>query len=472
VSNSLPSFNVGGLASGLDTNTIVSQLMSIERNPQVLLHQRQLVEQARQAALKDVQSRVQNLQSAIAGLGDASAWADVQSVESSDETKLVGTRIGGAAPGAYTLTVSQLARAAQATQQTGASAASADGTLTFALGSGSAVSVNITAGDSLDTIASRINGTTDIPVYATVVNGSKLVISGKQTGATNAITVGGSLAADFGFSETMAAQDAKYTLNGGAEQSSASNTITNAIVGVSVTLKAPTTSPASIVVGAPAPDTDAIQKKIQDLVDQYNSTVDFIHGKLTEKKVVNPTTDDDRAKGVLNGDSQLDGLLNSLRAAVGDLVQGRPNDMQALSQVGLSTGKTTGGGALDQDAIEGKLTLDTTKLADALSTRLSDVKALFSNATGTYATEGLAQRLHGVVDPWVVGSGTSSAIFDSRISSEQSMIDELVKQQSDMDVRLNDREAALRQKFTAMETALSQIQSQGNWLLGQLAQLR
>jgi len=186
---------------------------------------------------------------------------------------------------------------------------------------------------------------------------------------------------------------------------------------------------------------------------------------------VNPTTDDDRAKGVLRGDSQLDSLLNSLRSTFGDLVQGRPSDMQALSQVGLSTGKTTGSGALDQDAIEGKLTLDTTKLSDALNTRLSDVKALFSNATGSYATEGLAQRLHRVVDPWVVGSGTSTAIFDSRISSEQSIIDGLVKQQSDMDVRLNERETALRQKFTAMETALSQIQSQGNWLMGQLAQL-
>jgi flagellar hook-associated protein 2 len=471
VSASLPNFNVGGLASGLDTNTIVSQLMAIERNPQVLLHQRQLVEEARQQALQDVQTRVQNLQSAIAGIGDAATWADVQTVESSDQTKLVGVRTGGAAPGAYTLTISQLARAAQATQQTAATAASADGTLTFSVGSGSTVSVDVTSGDSLDTIAGRINGTTDIPVYATVAGG-KLVISGKTTGAANTITVGGTLAADFGFTETMAAQDAKYTLNGGAEQSSASNTLTDAVVGVTLTLKSTTTSAVSITVGAPSPDTESIQAKIQDLVDQYNSTIDFVQQKLTEKKVPNADNDADRAKGVLRGDTQLEGLLRSLRAAFSDLVQGRPGDLQTLSQVGLSTGKTTGSGALDKDAIEGKLTLDSAALADKLSTRLSDVKALFSNLTGDYATEGLAQRLHRVVDPWVVGSGSSAAIFDSRLSSEQSMIDSLVKQQSDMDVRLTAREAALRQKFTAMETALSQIQQQGNWLLGQLAQLQ
>jgi flagellar hook-associated protein 2 len=187
--------------------------------------------------------------------------------------------------------------------------------------------------------------------------------------------------------------------------------------------------------------------------------------------VPNASTDADRAMGVLRGDSQLESLLRSLRQAFGDLVEGRPTALQALSQVGLSTGKTTGSGALDQSAIEGHLTLSSSKLAEQLNAHLSDVKALFTNVTGSYASEGLAQRLHGIVDPWVLGSGTAPAIFTSRLSSEQTMIDSLSKQQSDMDSALAAREAAMRQKFTAMETALSQLQSQGTWLSGQLAQL-
>ena len=332
------------------------------------------------------------------------------------------------------------------------------------------MSVDLKSGDTLDTIASKVNGTSGIPVYATVVDG-KLVISGKTTGAANTISVGGSLAADYGFTQTLAPQDAKYTVNGGAEQSSASNTLTSAIVGVTLTLKAAFATPVSITVGSPAPNTSAIQSKIQDFVDQYNSTIDFVHGKLTEQKVAQPQNDSDRAKGVLNGDSQLEGLLRSLRQAVGDLVQGRPSDLQALSQAGLSTGKTTGTGTLNQDAIEGKLSLDTTALGDLLAARLSDVKALFTNVTGSYASEGLAQRLHGIVDPWVTGVGSSGAVFDSRIASEQSTIDALKKQQSDMDVSLAAKEAALRSKFTAMETALSQLQAQGTWLAGQISKL-
>src|SRR5204863_8574528 len=92
-----PNFNVGGLASGLDTNTIISQLMSIEAQPKVRLQQKVQVEQARQSALKDVQTRLQNLKTALAGLTDASTWGDQQTAESTDSTKVGVRRVSGAA---------------------------------------------------------------------------------------------------------------------------------------------------------------------------------------------------------------------------------------------------------------------------------------------------------------------------------------------------------------------------------------
>ena len=111
ITDATPNFNVGGLASGLDTNTIVSQLMSIERQPQVRLAQRQTVEAARQQALRDVNTRVLNLQTAIAGLRDVGTWGDQQSVDSSDPTHVTATRTGGAAAGGYQIGITQLARA-------------------------------------------------------------------------------------------------------------------------------------------------------------------------------------------------------------------------------------------------------------------------------------------------------------------------------------------------------------------------
>jgi flagellar hook-associated protein 2 len=255
-------------------------------------------------------------------------------------------------------------------------------------------------------------------------------------------------------------------VNGGAEQTSSSNTIKDGIVGTTLTLKAQTAS-TTITVGAPGPDSDAVTAKIKGFIDQYNSTIDFIQGKLKEQKVVNPTTDDDRAKGVLASDPGLSQLLSKLRTAVADIVSGRPAATQTLSQVGLSTGKTTGGGSVNQDAVAGKLTLDETMLTDQLAAHFSDVKALFTNITGSYATEGLAQRLSDNLATYTSANG----ILASRIASEDSLISSYKKRSADLDVRLDEREKALRAKFTAMETALSQAQQQGNWLAGQLSGL-
>jgi flagellar hook-associated protein 2 len=465
-SGSSPLFNISGLASGIDTNSIVSQLMTIERQPQVRLQQQQTVEAARQQALRDVNTRLSNLQDAIAGLRDVSTWADQQEVDSSDSSHVTATRTGGAAAGGYQIAVTQLARAAQMTQGTSATAASADGTLTIGVGTGTAINVAISSGDSIQTVADKINGSSDSQVYASVVNG-KLVLSGKVTGSTNTISVTGSSAAGFGFTQTQSPLDASYSIDG-AGKTSSSNIVTDGLAGVTLTLKGVTASPVSVTVGAPGPDTDAIQSKIQAFVDQYNSTIDFIQGKLNEKPVANPQTDADRVKGVLYGDSGLEDLLSNLRSAISLPVAGRPSNLSMLSQVGVSTGAAVGSGALNQDSIAGKLTLDGTALSNALNTSFADVKALFTNASGSGDSLGMGQRLNNLVDSM---TNASTGILTARITDEQSTIDDLKRQSDDMTQRLNDKEAALRQQYTDMETALQQAQSQGQYLSSQLASL-
>ena len=174
------------------------------------------------------------------------------------------------------------------------------------------------------------------------------------------------------------------------------------MAGVSLTLRGTTgTGTVSVVVGSPGADTDAIKTKVQAFVDQYNSTIDFIRGKLDEDRVVNPTTDADRAKGVLRGDPGLTSLLTSLRASVADVFSGRPSDTDQLSEAGVSTGATTGSGTLNQDSIAGKLTLDATKLTERLAANFNGVKSLFTSSTGSYDTEGLSQRLDRFLTPWL-----------------------------------------------------------------------
>lgn len=187
-----------------------------------------------------------------------------------------------------------------------------------------------------------------------------------------------------------------------------------------------------------------------------------------ERKVTNPSTDDERAKGVLANDAALSQLLSTLRQAIADIVTGRPGDVSQLAQIGISTGATTGSGTVSADAIAGKLTLDASKLSSMLSSRFSDVKALLTNATGSYETEGLSQRLDRILDPQVA-AGTG--VLPSRISAQDSLIDLLERREADFDVRLAQRERALRAEFTALETVLSQLQSQNAFVTSQLALL-
>src|SRR3954449_5333625 len=105
--------NISGLASGIDTSTIIDQLMAIERQPQTRLKTQVTLSQARKTALSDVQTRLKNLQLAAQDLKSAALWANKQSVDVNDPTKVAATLAGPAGSGSYQLNVSTLARGSQ-----------------------------------------------------------------------------------------------------------------------------------------------------------------------------------------------------------------------------------------------------------------------------------------------------------------------------------------------------------------------
>jgi len=77
-----PFFNVGGIATGLDTNSIIDQLLALDRQPETRLTQQSTVETARQAALKSIQTSMQSLQTAAQAMRAPSVWANSQTVTS------------------------------------------------------------------------------------------------------------------------------------------------------------------------------------------------------------------------------------------------------------------------------------------------------------------------------------------------------------------------------------------------------
>jgi flagellar hook-associated protein 2 len=454
--------SISGLASGIDTSAIVSAMMSIAKQPEVAIQNKITVETARQNAYKGVLSELNDLTTSYQALTDVGTWAAKQSVSSSDQTYFTATSTGGAAAGSYTLSIANLAQANQYTSSWGTpgqTTASADDTISLTVGSDT-TTIDVHAGDSLDTIANTINQTTGAPVYATIFNGN-LVLSNKQTGTANAVTVTTGGTSGLSFAQNQAALDAHFTFNGTAG-TSATNTVTNAIAGVTLNLKAATTSDQTLNVGAPAPDTDGITDKLNAFVTEYNKVLTDIQDRLSEQPVARPQTDADRTKGVLYGDQSLTRLLSQLRNAFSDPITSLtnpPSQYTSLSQVGLSTGAAVGTGDLNSDSIDGKLVVDTTKFSTALATNFDQVKALFTNLTGSYSTEGLGQRLNGILSPYT-SSSVLGGYLNTSIDGETATISGLNSQVQDWETRLALKQQTLQAQFNAMETALSKTQSE------------
>jgi len=552
---------MSGLASGIDTSTIIQQLMQINQIPQNKLKLQQSAMQARATALGSLQTELQNLRDKADALRGFTLFNPTQTVDSSDTTKITATRVSGAGVGGNQVEVGRLASSQQRTYTYTPSAS--DTTLDF--GGGDSISVN--AGTSIDDLVDRINASTGLPVFAASItdpnNSSNklLVLSSKTPGANgdfslaggnstglvedpskarahgatswshtfdyttdpsnpSTITINGvgvSIAAnasiddvvqavngastgvtatkdsggrlqltsntagsggDFTTSSTQLSEfgsgsagvdstlnnlNAQYRVDGGAWQYATSNTITDAIPGISLTFKAVTSSPVTVTVGSPAPNKAAIKAAIHDFVNMYNANMADIKAKLAEKPVIGATSAADAAKGLFFADSTLQSIRDRMRTAIASPIGTDPT-LNLLSQIGISTGETTGSGTLNQDALDGKLVVDDDKLDDMLDSNPDGVKNLLG---ATLGKNGFAQAIDSVLNPSVQTGGS----FDTLITQTNSQISDLTDQIANWDNRLSDMQDRLKQQFNAMELALSQNQTQGQWLAGQIAAL-
>jgi flagellar hook-associated protein 2 len=444
-----------GLASGLDTDSIVTQLMAVERLPRTRLTLRQVAAQAQQDSLSAIRTKLTSLNLATSALSSAALWAPTQSVDTTDATKVTARRTGGAGPGGYQVTVTSLASSEQRTFAFPATTSAASTLTLQGSWQSQGTDVTIPAGATVDDAAAAINAKSDSPVYAVNVNGS-LVLSSKQTGVSNGFTVTGDAPLSGG--TVKAGADAAYTVDG-VDKTWPTNVVPNGIPGVELTLRAPTSSAITVNVGAPAPDKAQTIAAVKAFVAAYNDVVTAVRGELSEKRVPNAQTTADAKKGDLFGDPMLSSMLGDMRSAVSGAAAGG----LTLAAIGVSTGKATGAAA-SADSIDGKLTLDEAALSTALDSDPAAVQKLLGGMTDT---PGFAQSFATTLAPITKGGG----LLDGRIDAAGSSVSLIKGQLDTMDQRLSMREAFLRKQFTALETALSKSQSQSADLASRLASL-
>ena len=229
-----PSINFSGLASGIDTSSIISQLTTVAQKPITLLQGKDDTYNAELAAWQQFNTNLSSLQSAVTTLGQATTF-NTASATSSDSTVATVTTLPGAALGDHSLTVTQLAQAQKvvsASIPSGSTALGQAGSFTL---NGKTVTVSRT--DALTDIAVKINAA-QAGVSATVVNVGpgdfRLTLTSNQTGTANTIAASdvsggvlGSLGV-LGAGTPTARQSVSYTQNGSAYTGAASLTLSSA----------------------------------------------------------------------------------------------------------------------------------------------------------------------------------------------------------------------------------------------------
>ena len=456
----MPTIQSPGIGSGLDINSIVSQLVAAERAP---LEQRILRQEARIttqiSALGTLKGALSAFKSALGPLSDEKDFSPLTTTVSDEEifTATAGT---DAVPGTYEIEVVALAQAhqlASAAFSGGSEAVVGTGTLTITYGTTSFEVTIDEENNTLDAIRDAINAAKDNPgVQATLIHesgGTRLVLTGSDTGAGNAITVthsGGDgglaqLAYDpangvTDLTEIRAAQDAHVRI-AGFDHYSSTNTISEAIDGVTLDLKA--AEPGTQVTLSVAYDTARTIERVKQFVTAYNT----LQGQLANLRSYTPQTG---ASGPLLGDALLRSIEEQIRTDLTDPVGGATGDLRTLASIGVT--KT----------VDGKLELDENRLKEALSTDRRAVAAIFGSEDGIAAR--LSEHIEAHLD-------STSGDIAARDRSLQDSLKHIERDKEALDLRMEAIAARYLRQFTALDTMLAQLNSTAAYLAQQLANL-
>ena len=435
---------VGGLATGIDTNSIIDKLVALEKRPVALLGVEVQDVQATQTSINTLGGKLSTLRSAAHALGTTDGVL-VRAATSSDTDVLAAAAGAGAQPGSVALTITQLARGSVAGATVGVASAtstvaSGPGTFQFQVGSGTVKSVNVDATTTLQGLATAINAL-DAGVTASAVNlgtasapDFRLEIASKATGATSTVTVTHDDTA-LAVQTAQAGQNAQFTVDGfSGTFERESNTFGDVLPGVTVTLRNRGTATVTV-----ADDADAITAKVKTLVAAFNDIVTFVTG---ESQVTETQDKSDVTLGSLATDSTVKHLVARLHEVFSESVGGTYTN---LSSLGLAT---------QQD---GTIAFDEGKFRTALGSDSTAVAATFAGA-GT--ASGVAKDLSALIDG-MTGSGGTLALHTTALNDQiRSLQDQIDAGQREVDAF----EVNLRQQFTALETFVSGLKNQGSFL--------
>lgn len=391
--------------SAIDVNSIVSSLMSVEKQPLTLIANQKSAFEAKLSAYGTLKSALSTFQTSVGALASASKF-NAQSATSATPSVFTATANGSATIGDYAITVNQLAKSQKIALDGVANTTDVIGTgkLTIAFGTyapeivSPATPASFTANPdkasfevTIDSSNNTLAGVRDAinaangGVTATIVNdgtANRLVITSKETGEVNGLKI--TVADDDGnatdnnglsklsydplatagsgknMSQLQAPLNALLNIDG-IDVVKASNTVTDAIEGVTINLL--TTSNSQAVNLGVASDQAKIKESVTAFVDAYNKVMDTL-------KTLTKYDEAGKTSGKLLGDATARSITSQLKSVISKTVD-TGGTITSLTDIGVGFQR------------DGKLALDSTKLTNAITNNFDDIAALFSTSART-----------------------------------------------------------------------------------------
>ena len=458
-----------GLASGLNTEEIVEQLIALERQPVNRLEQRQQEAQVELELMQEVNTRLSGFENSIDFLRDRSSF-ESKSVNISDEAVLTATADRSAADLSYDIHVEQLARAHRVG---GASSIEnlfgiedtteslnlegvfeiSEELMNIEIEEGTENQISVSPDDSLVDIRNTIRNL-EADVSATIMDG-RLIITSTRTGEGNELMlndVEGNVLEELAIldnegnylNEMVSAQDAVFQVDGMEVTRDFNTGIDDAIDGVTLNLHSTTGMEVGDAVTLEiSQDVENTVETVKSFVESYNEIQNYLAQTLDEE-------------AMMQGDVTLRRLRTNLREQVMSDINFDESEFTHLMQLGIEINR------------DGIMSLDEQQLQAAVESNPEDVQQLFMGREEDDGADGIARRMSDRLRTYLrFGDG----IIPAQENNIQNRIDRFGRRIESLERRIQRREETIIKQFARMETALNEVQAQGSWLQGQLQNL-
>jgi len=443
-----PTISSAGIGSGLNVNSIVTQIVAAAKQPQQnIITSQQNTTNSTISALGSLSSLLGTLQTSLNSLSSSTTGVTQLTAQTGSSSGFTATAGSGAVPSSYNIQVLALAQASKIATPDYASASTTvgDGTVTIGVGSNS-FSVTLAPGnDSLSALVSAINSAPDNKgVSASLITdagGVRLMLTAQQSGNAGALTLSSAASAggaSFVTTSQVQAPAQAHIKIDGFDYYGDSNTVSNAISGVTLNLQSVTTAASPLTLSY---NQQAAADAVKSFVDAYNA----VSKNIASAAGYDAST---QTAGPLLANPLVSSLTRQLASIVGAAYNSSGGSYNLLSQLGITLGGN------------GQLSVDSTKLTDAISADPTSVQKLFG------ASGGIGAAMNTTLNSFLGGTGVTGSI-PSATKNLQQTLQNLGTQQAALNARMQAYQNQLFAQYSALDTLMSSMKQTSSFLTQQ-----